>query len=347
MPSTAAFKKLAKKGIIDPKDPYARYDTLATNSDWEYLLNILADVRDSQQKGAILTVNFIVCNPDFRKIAASKFKSYYCEPLEQSLLAYEERDQYFSMVRKGIGEHLLCPQLHGREHVNVERWMSRLRESDPHYIESFHHSTFFVGRNKQNFNGKSIFAALDYDQVEDLIKHQDIINDAADEFNRIFGFRSESFIAPNYVWNDKHEDLLQKAGVRYIQGSKFRNDPLENSPSYNRKSRKIGSLNGKGLVNLVRNCFFEPSNTASKDIVTSCLLDISRAFRWNRPAVISTHRLNYIGALDTANRDRNLQLLDQLLKGIVGKWPEVEFMSSAELGKLIRETTSLRVLSQK
>lgn len=52
-------------------------------------------------------------------------------------------------------------------------------------------------------------------------------------------------------------------------------------------------------------------------------------------AVISSHRLNFIGNIDIQNRDRNLILFRKLLNKIMKKWPDVEFISSDELGKNI------------
>jgi hypothetical protein len=73
----------------------------------------------------------------------------------------------------------------------------------------------------------------------------------------------------------------------------------------------------------------------NRDWVDSCLGEINAAFRWRKPAVISSHRVNYIGAHYPDNRDRGLRELKRLLKAIVQKWPEVEFMTSAELGELM------------
>jgi len=75
-----------------------------------------------------------------------------------------------------------------------------------------------------------------------------------------------------------------------------------------------------------------------KDWVNSCLNDIDMAFRWNKPAIISSHRVNYIGALDPGNRENGLSQLKQLLKEVVSRWPDVEFMTSAELGDLIQKS---------
>ena len=60
-------------------------------------------------------------------------------------------------------------------------------------------------------------------------------------------------------------------------------------------------------------------------------------FFWNKPAIICTHRLNYVGYLDNGNRDNNLILLELLLSKIKKKWPNVEFMSSNELLELIMQ----------
>ena len=46
---------------------------------------------------------------------------------------------------------------------------------------------------------------------------------------------------------------------------------------------------------------------------------------------MSSHRVNYASGMDVGNRDRNLVLLNQLLKSIVTTWPDVEFLSSDEL----------------
>ena len=64
---------------------------------------------------------------------------------------------------------------------------------------------------------------------------------------------------------------------------------------------------------------------------------IKIAFRWSKPAVIGTHRINFIGSLDYRNRYNNLTFFDDLLKSIIKNWPDVEFMSSDQLGDIIAE----------
>ena len=66
-----------------------------------------------------------------------------------------------------------------------------------------------------------------------------------------------------------------------------------------------------------------------------CLLQVDNAFQNRVPAIISSHRLNYMGGIDPANRERNLVALEQLLKEILEKYPDVVFMSSDALGRKI------------
>jgi hypothetical protein len=63
--------------------------------------------------------------------------------------------------------------------------------------------------------------------------------------------------------------------------------------------------------------------------------NIQNAFFWNSPAIIGTHRVNYIGSIVEKNRTVNLKFLSELLRAIVKRWPDVEFLSTSQLGSLI------------
>ena len=87
---------------------------------------------------------------------------------------------------------------------------------------------------------------------------------------------------------------------------------------------------------MVRNCLLEPAGTGA-DWVGSCLRNMAWAFRFGKPAVIGSHRYNYIGSIDPANRDEGLRQLGTLLKEVVRRWPDVWFLSSPELGEMIAD----------
>ncbi|MBK6729400.1 MAG: hypothetical protein IPG60_00015 [Bacteroidetes bacterium] len=64
---------------------------------------------------------------------------------------------------------------------------------------------------------------------------------------------------------------------------------------------------------------------------------IEAAFRWGKPAIICSHRLNFMGGLNQENRIKNLNLLESLLKEIIKRWPMVEFKSTNQLGDMINQ----------
>jgi hypothetical protein len=98
----------------------------------------------------------------------------------------------------------------------------------------------------------------------------------------------------------------------------------------------LGQKNKFNQFYITRNCFFEPSSSKSGNSVDNCIKSIDNAFMNKVPAVVSTHRLNYIGRLSETNRKNNLKKLKELLTQITKKWPDVVFMSSDELVNLYR-----------
>ena len=98
-----------------------------------------------------------------------------------------------------------------------------------------------------------------------------------------------------------------------------------------------GRKNKLDQTYLVRNCFFEPSLSNSINCVDQCMKQISNSFYWNMPAIISSHRLNFVGYLSEQNRDNNLRSLKKLLSNIVLKWPDVIFLSTDELIDFIKK----------
>ena len=88
---------------------------------------------------------------------------------------------------------------------------------------------------------------------------------------------------------------------------------------------------------MVRNVVFEPTEDRGIDWIGYTLKQIEIAFRLKRPAIISSHRVNFCGHIDPANREKGLNALKNLLQEIVKKWPDVEFMAADELGELIKK----------
>ncbi len=330
MPSNQVYSKFLSNGFDISGSDYNRLDSIESNDDLEMLFEVLSHHRDAFGNPAAITANMVVGNPDFRKIKESDFKEYFYESVAETLNRYQKRDRVISLWNEGNNAGLFRPQFHGREHVNVVRWMKALEKKTPQMMLTFDAETTFSGNGDYNF-----MEVLDYDTPSDLALMKKSLSEGLGLFESIFGFRSKSFIPPCYTWNSDIEETLCINGVKYIQGLIVQSIPTGTFGKYKKKYHLLGERNRFDQYYLVRNAFFEPSLSKSTDPVGECLERINIAFRWNKPAIISVHRINFIGILDPKNREKSLRLLDVLLSEIIKKWPDVEFLTSDKLGDLI------------
>ena len=320
------------------KDLMTQLDAFESNEDMTALFEVLRSVNDKNNRPAILTANTIVANPDFEQIAASGYKTYHFERFTETLKKQAGSDRVFNLIRQGISEKLYRPQLHGREHLNVQQWLCALQNGNAELLEAFRYSTFGIPLSGKISKRNNLMSAFDYESEKEVIGLEKIIEEGAHLFRDIFGFTSTSFIATTYVWHSSLEPALYKHGIKYIQGIPYQYIPSPGKDWYEKKFHYTGQKNNSGQLYLVRNASFEPYMRKNTDVVGECLHRINLAFRWGKPAIIGSHRVNFIGSLDESNRTRNLKLLKQLLTEIVKRWPDVEFMSSDELGELILQS---------
>ena len=342
MPSLETLNYLQVKGVhMNPDSGYDKYDTLASNGDLEMLFNVLNSVRDKHGNPAKMTFNTVMANPDFNKIKESGYTEYHYELFTETLKDYPNHDRAFSLWQEGIKNKLIKPQFHAREHLNVQLWLKALKKDYPGVRESFSKNVYCNyfdtqidsrGRFLETYN---ITKEKEYDFILSSI------TEGLQLFEDTFRFKSSSMIAPNYIWDDRIELQASNNGVKYMQGGfNQRNTIIERKKT--RKHQRfhyMGEINLNDQIYLTRNCLFEPSQHKNLN-ADYCLKGVEKAFKLNKPAIICSHRLNYIGELDEKNRSNNLKDFSYLLSEIVEKHPNVEFMSSDELGGVINKKNS-------
>ncbi|WP_207536137.1 hypothetical protein [Desertivirga arenae] len=334
MPSKEAYDRLLKENIRVDKCPYNQYDSLESGEDLSELFQVLSKHKDKQNKPALITANFIMANPDFDAMKQDSPLTFKNELFPETYKRYQGREGSLELVHTGIKEGLLKAQCHGREHVNVLRWLKFLNADSRETMQAFEQNLFGLSQTITTEKRGSFLAAYDYNEESEKGNYKHIIEEALSSFTRVFNYNSASFIAPNYCWEDTVEEALLQGGVQIIQSGRVQ---VKSDLSKKRFIKHYtGERNARNQVYTVRNCHFEPSlrqNRASA--IDNCLKEIETAFLWKTPAIICSHRLNFMGSIVQDNRDENLRLLDSLLGGIVRKWPDVEFLSSDQLGQLI------------
>jgi hypothetical protein len=330
MPSKKVFNSLQRQNLYPENDPYLKYDSLATDIDMHALYEVLNSVKDKNNAPAILTANAVMGNPDFNKIKASNFQEYFWEPFTKTWANYSHCQGVEKLWKEGQQEKLLRFQCHGREHLNVDQWIKSLQNNDKMLRKAFDLEMISISSQPTGLRF-GYMEGLDYFSSEEQQSKKIILEEALTEFHNYFGFKSKSFIANCYIWDDFIEKVLADNDVQFIQGisNQIKPELAKNGQhTHTYKWHFMGQKNKLGQQYLIRNAFFEPSLEPDKDWVTDCLKRINIAFRWGKPAIIGSHRLNFIGAIHEENRTKNLMLLKTLLKEIIKNWPDVEFSTS-------------------
>lgn len=333
IPSRETYDYLISKGYALEKTPYSK-DCLENEGDISGIMDVLSKHRNRHGVNPVFTLNYIVANPDFGKIKRGNFQNYYYELFTETYKSYFGHAKNIALIKDGINRNIFKPQLHGREHLNIKRWLDSLSQGQTETVELFNKNMFGLPQYLSRDDRRCFQRAFDYDNVENQKDGCKIIYEACDIFKKIWGYSTISFIAPNFFWDDYIEKCLFEKGVMFLQGQRAQ-FLTDYNGSYKAKYHFTGQKNKLGQRYIVRNCHFEPSFGFDKDCVDSCLSEINLAFKMKKPAVIGTHRVNYIGNIDITNRKRGLEKLSALLSGVLMKWPGVEFMSTDQLGKLI------------
>jgi hypothetical protein len=341
MDSKESYLNFVKKALPVNQCIYNSNDALESNADLESLFDVLKSVTDSNGDYPKFTANTILTNPNFDAIKTSQFYEYHYESFPVTLQRYPNRDNVLALYKQGLKDNIFKPQFHGREHVNIARWMKDLQNDDPIAHLAFRNKMFSVANHKTKKYASQYMDSLGTDFNDQIIDHSESIISGIKLFEEIFNFTPKSFIAPCYKYHSDLNKVLSSCGIRYIQGSRVQLEPTENLiKNYKKIYHFTGQKNEFNQIYLVRNAYFEVSEDPYRDWVDSCMNEINSAFLWKTPAIISSHRVNYIGSIRSENKQNTLNKLSTLLKRIVKQWPDVVFLFSDELGNYINKTES-------
>jgi hypothetical protein len=336
MPSLDAFHRLEKAGLdirsLDA-ERYNQNDSLGSGKDLELLFEVLSGVTDKNGNYAVFTPITIVANPDFEKIKQSDFKEYFYEPFTETLKKHPGCENAFKLWQEGINKKVFLPQMHGREHLNVSAWLSALQKGDQQTRLAFDEGLWGFVPDQQKLPGIDFQAAFLLSYPAELEYHKKVIKEGLDLFEKLFGYRATYFVPPNGPFNNSLNATLAENGIKFRSVAKIQRESLGHG-KFKKSFHWLGQKEKHGITYISRNCFFEP-NQLGKDWINACLGEMEVAFRMKKPAVISSHRVNFVGTLNPKNREEGLRQLKVLLSQILKKWPDAEFMTTEQLGELI------------
>jgi hypothetical protein len=333
IPSKDDLTYLTSSGIDVYSNPFNHLDSLESGDDLSALFETLIKFMDRKGNHPVITANSVTANPDFGKIKASVFSEYHYESTLQTYKNKQGCENTYSLIKDGIAAGIYHPQFHGREHLNAIQWLTSLQSGNEKLLKAFDAGIYGIELDLEFTNRTNFMAAFDSNSDQEDAEHRSIIEEGTSLFKDIFGYASGSFIAPCYIWHPSLEIFLKEKGIKYIQGL-----PVQYAPVHGDKYRKIyhyqGERNKMQQVYFIRNCFFEPSLNARFNWIDDCLRRIKIIFFWGKPAIIGTHRINFIGSLNEENRKSNLRTFSILLKSILETWPDAEFTTTDKIGEL-------------
>ena len=198
MPSREVYGAFLHRGIRVDRDPYCRYDNLATKHDLENLFEVLQSVRDKNGHSAVITANTLSANPIFDKIRESNFTQYYFEPFTETLKRDAAHTDAFEMWKQGMSAGVFHPQSHGREHLYVKKWLKTLRDGDSVTRIAFDLGTWGLTSHVDPSIKEYYMGAFNSSEDADIRAFETIIYDALRMFKEIFGYDSKSFTPTTY-----------------------------------------------------------------------------------------------------------------------------------------------------
>lgn len=330
MPGKEIYSQLQKTRLGQSLSLFDSLDSLERREDFQKMLELADGFRDSKNNPLVITLNTVMQNPNFQKIKETGYNEFHGIPFFQSYQDYYG-ENFEDLWVKGIENKLIRPQFHGREHVSEYLWLKDLRKGNEDTRIAFDHS-FFALKTITSSKLRSHYLATYFSETQEeyqLVKKNTI--EGLEMFKRVFGFSSKSFIACNYTWPKELENVLSAKGVNAIQSQAGNNITDFNKHIIRTQRNFTGKKNNCNQIYTARNVVFEPYSNANKDWIDMALKEIENAFLWKKPAIISMHRINFVGEMNVENRDRNLNLLEQLINKVLNIYPDIEFMSSDEL----------------
>jgi hypothetical protein len=338
--SKSALSKLEESGL-KLKTHFDQNDALDTTEDFEQLYEVLSSVKDIHNNCAIFTPYALSANINFDKMlsGAEEYK-YELLPQTYEKLASEDKAYKgaYKMLKEGIEKKLIKPQCHGREHLNVDLFNIFLKEKNPILWDNLrNHSYTGLPRHasKPNVFYTEAYGFWDIDEIE---QHKQIIKDGVNCFKSVYGYPSKTFTAPGQKIHPSLFKYLEELGIQSIDKPRKTKRHL-GEDNYKVETNKLGFQEDENHVTVVRNAAFEPASGRKEDWVNFTFSQIKAAFRLNKPAIVSTHRVNFCGHTNPENRTTGLKQLKQLLHKVKQECPEVEFMAIDELSDEIIKTS--------
>ena len=311
--------------------------TLESAADVERIATLLAELKGGDGFPPVLQANTVMAGPDYARLLPPAFA---CDalPLGESAdgTGRWARPGLAAAVDRAIESGVWWPELHGLHHLPETAWLVALRRGDDDARRAF---------DLESPVCDAVAASGEYDSSEPRELRRKNLESAVGRFRKRFGRSPGSFCPPDYRWDETTEEDAEQLGITVIQGHSERaSGPL---PRVRHFLGKFGfpKIEGARLY-LPARIAFEPGaeDDADRLGVDAALNAIRAAWSRGQPAIVSTHRANYV-QLDPGRGAAALDRLRALLARLAEQ--RATFLTDAEVHALVTSGRSRRAVGSR
>jgi len=303
----------------------------------ERLTEVLRTHRDAAGRKPVVSAFIVVHQADSPAIAKDPQFAYHSRPIDQTM------PQMVNALKKAEAEGVFSLVYHGRDHRDAGLWALKVKRAvekaradggrfDPNAVTQFHPD--------DNPREQDRIVAEYFDSREGYLKplDQEVIDEKVatglSDFERIFGRRPASTVAPRYLWGPRAESAWSRHGIRYVHGANKQGGNYRDAPDV--WSRQFGTRLSGDLVGIGRNTDVEIAKDGTIPDVAEVLAWADKAVQAGQPIVICTHACNYC-TVNPATGEAMARCLGQVLTELERKYPDLRYLSAEEAGKLAAE----------
>jgi hypothetical protein len=329
-----AFRVLADTPVY--RHPAGRRYGGSTLESAEDMAALRAILEGSVPEGAIppvLQANTVMASPDYDRLRPPMFEAEVL-PLTDfpATPARWRRPGLDRALHGAIDAGVWWPELHGLHHLPEAAWLRGLRRGESDARRAF---------EQQSMVCSAVETGGEYGAAEPLDLRRRNLALAVEKFRATFGRAPASFCPPDYHWDDALDRDAETLGLRIFQG--VAESAGARVPRFRRLFHRFRwpHFEGARFV-LPPRIAFEPLTAEGP----SEALGVDRTWRavqeaWGRgqPAVVSSHRMNFVH-LQTGWADSGREALGALLARLTGAG--AMFLVDFEVRELLERGWSLR-----